>query len=111
MAFQKRSTTLHAFVMIMALVLILLAGGAGAIPVEQWSKTFGGTKDDKASFVRQTLDGGYILAGFTESYGAGYEDAWLIKTDANGNQQWSKTFGGKVLDRAYSVQQTSDGGS
>jgi hypothetical protein len=75
-----------------------------------WAKTYGGTNYDNASSVRQTSDGGYIVAGWTDSFGAGYTDIFLIKTDANGNVQWAKTYGGTYSDWAYSVQQTSDGG-
>ena len=77
---------------------------------EEWNKTFGGSYHDNGQTVLQTSDGGYIIVGYTESYGAGYEDAWLIKTDANGNEEWNKTFGGSSRDYAYSLQQTSDGG-
>jgi len=76
----------------------------------QWAKTYGGTYYDYASSVQQTSDGGYIVAGRTRSFGAGYDDIFLIKTDANGNVQWAKTYGGTYNDEAYSVQQTSDGG-
>jgi len=76
----------------------------------QWAKTYGGTNDDYASSVQQTSDGGYIVAGETNSFGAGAGDAFLIKTDANGNVQWAKTYGGTDGDLASSVQQTSDGG-
>jgi TolB-like protein len=75
-----------------------------------WAKTYGGTNDDYASSVQQTSDGGYIVAGRTYSFGAGFDDIFLIKTDANGNIQWAKTYGGANIDRASSVQQTSDGG-
>jgi len=75
-----------------------------------WAKTFGGTSYDFASSIRQTSDGGYIVAGYTASFGAGSYDIFLIKTDANGNVQWAKTYGGTDDDFAYSVQQTSDGG-
>jgi len=75
-----------------------------------FAKTFGGGADDYAYSVRQTSDGGYIVTGLTYSFGAGYDDAFLLKTDASGNLQWARTFGGSNYDWAYSVQQTSDGG-
>ena len=77
---------------------------------EQWNKTFGGASDDEAYSVQQTIDGGYIIAGDTWSYGVGDGYFWLVKTDSRGNEQWNKTFGRGVIDRAYSVQQTTDGG-
>jgi len=75
-----------------------------------WAKTYGGTSWDEAFSVQQTSDGGYIVAGYTISFGAGSYDIFLIKTDANGNISWAKTYGGTSSDWAYSVQQTSDGG-
>ncbi len=75
-----------------------------------WAKTYGGAGDDYASSVQQTSDGGYIVAGITYSFGAGFDDIFLVKTDANGNVQWAKTYGGTDYDLAYSVQQTSDSG-
>jgi TolB-like protein len=76
----------------------------------QWAKTYGEKGSERASSVRQTSDGGYILAGYTDSFGAGEGDIFLIKTDANGNIIWAKTYGGEFDDKAFSVQQTSDGG-
>ncbi len=75
-----------------------------------WIKIFGGSSGDYGYSVQQTSDGGYIITGTTLSYGAGSYDVYLIKTDANGNEQWYKTFGGLGLDYGHSVQQTSDGG-
>jgi hypothetical protein len=76
----------------------------------QWAKTYGGTDNDWAFSVQQTSGGGYIVAGWTRSFGAGDNDVLLVKTDAFGNIQWAKTYGGTGDDRAFSVQQTSGGG-
>jgi len=78
--------------------------------VEQWSRTYGGASEDEAYSVCQTSDRGYIVAGSTESFGAGRGDFYLVKTDFKGVEQWSRVFGGYGHDIAYSVQQTSDGG-
>lgn len=75
-----------------------------------WTKTFGGVENDGAFSVRETIDGGFILTGYTNSFGAGEQDVWLIKTDASGVLLWSKTFGGSYWDVGRCVQQTNDGG-
>jgi len=93
--------------LLLALTNVIYAETA---PEEAWSKTFGGTRMDVARSVQQTSAGGYILTGYTKSYGAGDDDFWLVKTDSEGNKEWDKTFGGTCRDRAYSIQQTSDGG-
>ena len=77
---------------------------------EEWSQTFGGSNNDRASFVQQTADGGYIVAGATESYGEGRQDCWIVKIDSTGEKEWSETFGGADNDAALCVRPTSDGG-
>jgi hypothetical protein len=78
---------------------------------ENWSRTFGGdSADESGQSVIQTDENGYIIIGWTKSYGAGDYDVWLIKTSEDGNMRWSRTFGGEDRDIGHSVQVTSDGG-
>ena len=74
-----------------------------------WEKTFGGWSNDVAYSIQQTKDGGYIVAGWTESFGAGGRDVYIIKLDEDGNKIWEKIYGGSGDDWANSIQQTSDG--
>jgi len=75
-----------------------------------WTRTYGGSANDMGCSVQQTTDGGYIVAGYTESFGAGESDVWLVKIDANGDTLWTRTCGGRDYDYGWDVQQTSDGG-
>jgi len=76
----------------------------------QWTKTIGGPGNEEGFSLIQTSDGGYAIAGYTESFGAGGEDVYVVKLGANGNLQWTKTIGGKGWDAGISLIQTSDGG-
>ena len=76
----------------------------------QWNKTYGGALDEDSNGMCQTNDGGYAMSGYTTSFGAGGQDFWLVRTDADGNMQWNKTYGGSASDGAESMIQTSDGG-
>ena len=78
--------------------------------VEQWNKTFGGTSLDRGFSVQQTTDSGYIITGETTSFVSGVYNVYLIKTDGNGNEQWSQTFGNLSGSGGCFVQQTNDGG-
>jgi hypothetical protein len=79
-----------------------------------WTKTYGTpTCDDEAFSGQQTADGGYIIVGYTESFGAGKRDIWLLKTNSSGDTVWTRTFGRPGYNRyndGYSIQQTKDGG-
>ncbi|MTI94696.1 MAG: hypothetical protein FH749_04285 [Firmicutes bacterium] len=77
---------------------------------KEWFQTYGGDGADYAYSVQQTPDGGYVLAGSTNSLGTGNTDAWLIKTDAGGEEEWSQTYGGPERDYASSLHISPDGG-
>jgi len=76
----------------------------------EWSQRYGGSDMDEARSLVATSDGGYALAGYTRSFGIGYSDCWLVKTDSDGNMEWNRTYGGEGDDRAYSLVATFDGG-
>ena len=86
--------------------------------IKQWDKDFGGTDYDELYSIKQSNDNGYILCGLSWSQANGDKtepsrgqcDFWVIKTDALGNKQWDKVFGGNNADGPASVMQTSDGG-
>ena len=75
-----------------------------------WNHSYGGTNFDAAISLVVTSDGGYAIAGFTSSFGAGDADFWLVKTDSYGNMVWQEAYGGTGLDRAYAVVVAPDGG-
>lgn len=81
-----------------------------------WLSTYGGTGEDKAYKVKPTTDGGYIVAGFSNSSNGDVvkqhseREAWILKLDANGAKQWAYTYGGTAEDTAYAVCQMPDGG-
>ena len=75
-----------------------------------WTRTYGGPGEDDGSSVRQTADGGYLIAGTTASSGAGDYDVYLIRTNANGDTLWTRTIGGASTDAASAIQATSDSG-
>jgi hypothetical protein len=88
-------------------ILIIKVDAEGVI---QWSKVFGGNNTDYAYSIQQTKEGGYIVGGETNSYGAGEWDFYLLKLKADGAVEWSKTYGESGTDFGRYAQQTPDGG-
>jgi len=86
-----------------------LVGSVVASPT-LWSRSCGGTEDEIAYSVVATSDGGYVMTGYTVSFGAGGTDVWLVKTDGEGNMVWNITYGGSNSEAGLSLQQTEDGG-
>jgi len=93
---------------LVALVFLLFAGLCSA--QIQFVRTVGGSSNDNGNSVIQTTDGGYAVAGYTRSFGAGSDDLFLVKFDYAGSMQWAKAVGGTDYDVGYSVVQTTDGG-
>lgn len=75
-----------------------------------WTKTYGGSVYDGGICVNHTSDNGYIFSGRVYSYGTGFRDVCLLKTDSVGNVQWFNTYGGIYTEEGMFVLQTLDGG-
>lgn len=108
------------FGIFLALICASTIAGFAQAPAIQWAKCFGGTEDDIAYSVEQTMDDGFIIAGYTRSNdgdvtgnhsgASGVHDYWIVKLDSNGSMIWQKCLGGSGGDLAYSIKQTIDGG-
>mgnify|MGYP000934265539 CR=1 FL=1 len=109
---MKKATTITIIVLSIFTISLLITTKliVNKTEVETWQKTFGGWNDDGAYSIQQTKDGGYIVAGGTESFGSGGTDAYILKLNSKGEAEWQKAFGGWNDDEAYSIQQTKDGG-
>lgn len=92
---------------------VVKLSSTGAI---QWQRSLGGTADDQAYSVQQTTDGGYIMAGYTDSNDGdvaenhGTRDAWVVKLDSSGAIEWQHPYGGTYYEEALDIRQTSDSG-
>jgi hypothetical protein len=82
----------------------------------EWTKTYGGSKDDRGQSLVQTKDGGYAVTGYAMSSDGdgtvnnGFHDNWVLKLDASGNIEWEKSYGFSGHDHSYDIVETEDGG-
>ena len=97
-------------VIVVALLVAVLLPAYSESPPFTFERTYGGTADDFGYSVQQTTDGGYIVTGETQSFGAGGYDVYLVKAGPSGDTQWTRTFGGQLNEGGWSVRQTTDGG-
>ena len=81
-----------------------------SLGIVEWNQTYGGINEDRATSIIPATDGGYIIAGLTQSYGAGSRDMWLVKINATGGPEWNQTYGGAAPDFADTVIATTEGG-
>ncbi|KJU87329.1 lipoprotein [Candidatus Magnetobacterium bavaricum] len=86
---------------------VLRLNGDGSI---RWSKTFGGSGVDYVKAIRALGDGGFIIAGYTGSFGSGADDVWLLRLDANGNVSWQKAYGSNSIENTYAIEEVPVGG-
>ena len=87
-------------------VWVLKLNGEGE---KVWDKTFGGSEGDGANSIVELKDGNLAIAGWTESYGNGKNDVWVLKLNGEGEKVWDKTFGGSKWDGAFSIVELKDG--
>lgn len=107
---------MKAIILFSTLFTLICVNISAQAPAIEWQKCFGGDTLDEAQAISQTMDGGYIVAGFTESNNGdvtgnhGFRDFWIIKLNSVGSVEWQKLLGGSNWDEAHSIQQTTDGG-
>jgi len=78
--------------------------------INVWQKTYGGSSNDWANYIKQAYDNGYVVVGGTRSFGAGSSDVYIIKLNEEGEKEWEKTFGGINYEEAHIIHRTYDGG-
>jgi hypothetical protein len=88
-------------------IWILKLSSSGEI---EWQRTYGGSGHDSADSIQETDDGGYIVIGEIDSFGAEVDDIWILKLSSSGDIEWQRAYGGSESEEAHSIQQTIDGG-
>jgi hypothetical protein len=109
---RKTSTAFLVLALFMLFPAVILhpADFVSASSSEGWIRTYGGTNRDIAESLIQSSDGGYALAGYTNSSGGGGYEFWLVKSDSSGNMEWNKTYGIAGSNFGKCAMQTRDGG-
>jgi hypothetical protein len=107
--FPVKPVILFAFVLLIVAAAVIIIGRGSSPEAAPWYQTFGDANDETGEIVRQTGDGGYIIAGETDSFGAGGNDLWLIKTDDKGQLVWNKAFGGEGEESGLELVVLNDG--
>ena len=108
---------MYRFALFLASASLLIGTASSQVaPVIAWQMALGGTSSEEAHALIQTTDGGFAIAGTTQSDDGdvlgfqGVSDFWIVKLDVDGVLQWQRTFGGSFWDMAFAIVQSSDGG-
>jgi hypothetical protein len=111
---MQNSVPVHKAYLVLSLVILILlvvsASSLAQAPDTLWLRAYGGASHEAGRAIGATLDCGCVITGYTESFGAGAADVYLLKLDASGDTAWARTYGGADYERGFSVQQTDDGG-
>jgi len=108
---------MHKTIALASGLLAATAAFTQPVPEIEWQQCLGGSGFEDTFSAAQTADGGYIIAGSTDSnngqvtdFHGGASDFWVVKLDGGGNLQWQKALGGSATDNVGEIQQTTDGG-
>jgi PKD repeat protein/predicted secreted protein len=96
-------------ILVFILLLVPFASAKGPVVVERWNQTYGGPEDDIGQYFYQITDQGFLILAYTNSYGSGGTDAWIIRTDASGNELSNRTYGGLKNDSFRVAKQMGNG--
>src|SRR5512144_1792502 len=92
-----------------AFLLAITSGICAYAQNASWEKNFGGSGTQYLYSVVQTNDGGYIATGYTDTYGAGGNDVYIVKTNSYGRMQWQQVLGGSGDDKGFGIVQNASG--
>ncbi|OGF59176.1 MAG: hypothetical protein A2Y62_11115 [Candidatus Fischerbacteria bacterium RBG_13_37_8] len=109
-AFMMNNKSIQIMIFIVFIVILIAIPALEVIAQSTWAHAYGGVNNESAYSIKQTSEGGYIVAGYAGSFGTGSIDLWVLKLDASGGIVWQKTYGGSDNDVVHSIEQTSDGG-
>jgi len=104
-----RNKLVHSINFLLIIGLLVIPCIQGSVLEEEWHQQYGGEKYDGAYDILQSSDGGYVVAGYTRSHGAGNDDVLIVKVSENSTIEWDKTFGLEGIDRANAVLEHNQG--
>ena len=106
---MNKAHSIFLFSLVLIITISTTTPALGTLELEIFfTQTYGGENTEYASYAVETNDNGFMIAGFTNSYGAGDSDIWLLKIDSNGVPEWNKTYGTPGLETSNYIIKTDD---